>query len=102
MAVKPSAVVDTRVIYCGDNLEQLKKLPTWLRRSGLYRPTIQLEPKLRSLLGRKTMNVFRKCRVAGIVPLSLRIAVSMMRAFRCQLHFAYLPLCPLSFSAAQV
>jgi hypothetical protein len=26
MAVKPSAVVDTRVIYCGDNLEQLKKL----------------------------------------------------------------------------
>ena len=24
---KPSAVVDTRVIYCGDNLEQLKKLP---------------------------------------------------------------------------
>ena len=26
-AGKPSAVVDTRVIYCGDNLEQLKKLP---------------------------------------------------------------------------
>lgn len=24
---RPSAVVDTRVIYCGDNLEQLKKLP---------------------------------------------------------------------------
>ena len=24
---KPSAIVDTRVIYCGDNLEQLKKLP---------------------------------------------------------------------------
>ena len=24
---KPSAVVDARVIYCGDNLEQLKKLP---------------------------------------------------------------------------
>jgi hypothetical protein len=24
---KPSAVVDTRVIYCGDNLDQLKKLP---------------------------------------------------------------------------
>ena len=24
---KPSAVVDTRVIYCGDNLEQLKRLP---------------------------------------------------------------------------
>jgi DNA modification methylase len=27
MAVKSSAVVDTRVIFCGDNLEQLKKLP---------------------------------------------------------------------------
>jgi 16S rRNA G966 N2-methylase RsmD len=24
---KPSTVVDTRVVYCGDNLEQLKKLP---------------------------------------------------------------------------
>ena len=26
-AQKPSSLVDTRVIYCGDNLEQLKKLP---------------------------------------------------------------------------
>lgn len=26
-AAKPSALLDTRVIYCGDNLEQLKKLP---------------------------------------------------------------------------
>ena len=25
--LKPSALVDTRVVYCGDNLEQLKKLP---------------------------------------------------------------------------
>jgi len=24
---KPSAVIDTRVMYCGDNLEQLRKLP---------------------------------------------------------------------------
>jgi hypothetical protein len=24
---KPSALLDTRVIYCGDNLDQLKKLP---------------------------------------------------------------------------
>ena len=24
---KPSPLVDTRVIYCGDNLEQLQKLP---------------------------------------------------------------------------
>ena len=24
---KSSALVDTRVIYCGDNLDQLKKLP---------------------------------------------------------------------------
>jgi hypothetical protein len=26
-AGRPSSLVDTRVIYCGDNLEQLKKLP---------------------------------------------------------------------------
>jgi len=26
-AAKPSSLLDTRVIYCGDNLEQLKKLP---------------------------------------------------------------------------
>jgi 16S rRNA G966 N2-methylase RsmD len=26
-AGKPSSLVDTRVIYCGDNLEQLKKVP---------------------------------------------------------------------------
>jgi len=26
-AGKPSALLDTRVIYCGDNLEQLKKFP---------------------------------------------------------------------------
>ncbi|MFH1616309.1 MAG: hypothetical protein ABIG61_14635 [Planctomycetota bacterium] len=26
-AHKPSAILDTRVIYCGDNLEQLKKFP---------------------------------------------------------------------------
>jgi 16S rRNA G966 N2-methylase RsmD len=24
---KPSTLVDTRVVYCGDNLEQLQKLP---------------------------------------------------------------------------
>src|SRR3954464_14691725 len=27
MPIKPSAVIDTRVIYCGDNLDQLRKLP---------------------------------------------------------------------------
>ena len=26
-APKHSAVIDTRVIYCGDNLDQLRKLP---------------------------------------------------------------------------
>ena len=25
--LKPSALLDTRVVYCGDNLEQLAKLP---------------------------------------------------------------------------
>lgn len=27
MPAKPSAVIETRVIYCGDNLDQLRKLP---------------------------------------------------------------------------
>jgi hypothetical protein len=27
MPGKPSALVDTRVIYCSDNLDQLRKLP---------------------------------------------------------------------------
>src|SRR5437016_3917905 len=27
MPERPSSLVDTRVIYCGDNLEQLEKLP---------------------------------------------------------------------------
>ena len=27
MPAKPSSLIDTRVVYCGDNLEQLKKLP---------------------------------------------------------------------------
>ena len=27
-AGKPSALLDTRVVYCGDNLEQLQKLPS--------------------------------------------------------------------------
>src|SRR4051794_9024403 len=26
-SLKPSSVVDTRVVYCGDNLDQLRKLP---------------------------------------------------------------------------
>ena len=26
-AAKPSSLVDTRLFYCGDNLEQLQKLP---------------------------------------------------------------------------
>ena len=30
-SAKPSALLDTRVIYCGDNLEQLKKLQARIR-----------------------------------------------------------------------
>jgi len=26
-AAKPSSLVDTRVVYCGDNLDQLQKFP---------------------------------------------------------------------------
>jgi len=28
MAIKPSALIDTRVIDCGDNLDQLRKFPS--------------------------------------------------------------------------
>jgi DNA modification methylase len=27
MATRPSAVIDTRVVYCGENLDQLRKFP---------------------------------------------------------------------------
>jgi hypothetical protein len=33
-AARPSALLDTRVIYCGDNLEQLAKLPDGPCRTG--------------------------------------------------------------------
>ena len=49
---KPSALVDTRVIYCGDNLEQLEQAPRRLRGPDLHRPAVQLQPQLRGLLGR--------------------------------------------------
>jgi len=48
---KPSALVDTRVIYCGDNLEQLAKLPARVRRFDLHRPAVQLQPQLRKSSG---------------------------------------------------
>jgi len=36
-----SALVDTRVIYCGDNLEQLKELPEGcVNLADLYRPAL--------------------------------------------------------------
>lgn len=27
MVTRPSALIDTRVVYCGDNLDQLRKFP---------------------------------------------------------------------------
>jgi hypothetical protein len=52
-ASKPSAVIDTRVIYCGDNLEQLRKLPdACVDLIYIDRPAVQFEPQLRSFLGR--------------------------------------------------
>jgi hypothetical protein len=48
---KPLALVDTRVIYCGDNLDQLQKLPDGCVDLINIDPAIELEPGLRSLLG---------------------------------------------------
>ena len=50
--MKPSSLVDTRVIYCGDNLEQLAQAARRLRGPDLHRPAVQLQPQLRGLLGR--------------------------------------------------
>ena len=49
---KSSPFVDTRVIYCGDNLDQLRETPRRLRRPDLHRPAVQLQSQLRGLLGR--------------------------------------------------
>ena len=48
---KPSALVDTRVIYCGDNLEQLKKRPDGCVDLIYIAPAVQLQSQLRSLSG---------------------------------------------------
>jgi lysyl-tRNA synthetase class I len=34
---KPSSLIDTRVIYCGDNLDQLKKFPDILEEQIAYK-----------------------------------------------------------------
>ena len=58
---KPSAVIDTRVIYCGDNLQQLWKLPDAcidLIYIGPHQPVVmgfacRLKPGLVSYAGRR-------------------------------------------------
>jgi len=40
-ASKPSAVIDTRVIYCGDNLEQLGKL-SFFKKAGTSSATFMV------------------------------------------------------------
>jgi hypothetical protein len=35
-AARPSSLLDTRVVYCGDNLEQLAKLPDGPCRTGQH------------------------------------------------------------------
>jgi hypothetical protein len=47
---RPSALLDTRVVYCGDNLEQLAKLPdAWLRRAKSSRvDLIYIDPPFNS------------------------------------------------------
>ncbi len=52
MSGKPSSLLDTRVIYCGDNLDQLRKLPDACIDLILHRPAVQLQSQLRSVLGR--------------------------------------------------
>jgi 16S rRNA G966 N2-methylase RsmD len=42
---KPSSLLDTRVVYCGDNLEQLKKLPDRCVDLIYIDPPVQLQPQ---------------------------------------------------------
>ena len=41
---KPSALLDTRVIYCGDNLEQLAKLPDACARQMMKEECRMMKP----------------------------------------------------------
>lgn len=40
MPAKPSAVIDTHVIYCGDNLDQLRKLPEMCVEGRTYQTSV--------------------------------------------------------------
>ena len=51
-AARPSALLDTRVIYCGDCLDQLAKLPDGCVDLIYIDPPVQQQPQLRGLLGR--------------------------------------------------
>jgi len=48
---KSSTLIDTRVIYCGDNLEQLRKFSDACGDLIYIDPPFNFEPQLRSLLG---------------------------------------------------
>ena len=48
MPAKPSAVLDTRVIYSGDNLEQLSKLPEACVDLIYIDPPFNSKPQLRN------------------------------------------------------
>ena len=52
MSKRSSSLVDTRVIYCGDNLDQLPKLPDACIDLIYIDPPFNSQPQLRSLLGR--------------------------------------------------
>ena len=51
-AGRPSSLLDTRVIYCGDCLDQFRKLPDACVDLIYIDPPFKFQPQLRSLLGR--------------------------------------------------
>ena len=50
--MKPSTLVDTRVVYCGDNIDQLSRLPDACVDLVYIDPPFNSQPQLRGLLGR--------------------------------------------------
>jgi 16S rRNA G966 N2-methylase RsmD len=58
MPAKPSALLDTRVIYCGDNIDQLRKLPDGCVDLIYIDPPFNSTPTLRRVTPRAQENGF--------------------------------------------
>jgi DNA modification methylase len=72
MATKPSALIDTRVIYCGDNLDQLRKFPATCVDLTYIDPPFNSNRNYEIFLRLFEIDRFRCKEGRGIKPLTLR------------------------------